>query len=49
MKATPRELGRAAFDAGKGLDQNPFEVESDDAFDWIDGWSEGEAEQADGE
>lgn len=46
MSKTPKELGRAAFEDGKGLDDNPFDVDSDDAHDWIEGWSEGEAEQA---
>lgn len=42
---TAKELGRAAFEDGKGLDKNPYEVDTNDAFDWIDGWSEGEVEK----
>jgi hypothetical protein len=49
MNQSPKEQGRAAFAAGKRLEDNPFEVDSDDAFEWIDGWSEAETEEADGE
>ncbi len=45
MGKSPKQQGREAFQAGKPLEDNPFEVDSDDAFDWIDGWSDAEAEQ----
>lgn len=45
---TPKQQGHDAFHAGKRLEENPFEVDSDAAYDWIDGRSEAEAEDSEG-
>jgi hypothetical protein len=45
----PSDRGAQAYRDGLRLEANPYEVESDDAFSWQDGWDQAEAEASDAE
>lgn len=40
----PADRGRQAYRDGLPLEANPYDVDSDDAFAWQDGWDRAEAE-----
>lgn len=44
----PMKRGEQAFRDGLPLEANPYDVESDDAFAWQEGWDQAEAEDGDG-
>ena len=45
----PSDRGAQAYRDGLPLEANPFDIESDDAFAWQDGWDQAEAEASDAE
>lgn len=45
----PSDRGAQAYRDGLPLEANPFDIESDDAFAWQDGWDQAEGEASDAE